>query len=326
MKRRLSLLLGLAAIAGEVASHETRPAYLEIEQLQGHQYQLAFRQPQISGRFLGLEVTSDCILVGEQQQTVGGSALESRWVEDCGEVPITQAGLRVQGLERTLVDTLVLVRTADGQEATYVLTPKAPTMAAAAKGLSFLPAYFTLGVEHLVFGIDHVAFLLALMYLLRGFRKLVIAITSFTLAHSLTLALAALELVRVPQQPVEAIIALSILVVGYEVVAGKQRSLLNEKPWTLTFAFGLLHGLGFAGAMAEIGLPDKSALTALLLFNLGIEAGQLLIVALVAIGLGLIRAARLAPPAWVHLAPIYVICSLASYWFIDRSVGILLGS
>ncbi|MGI9323482.1 MAG: HupE/UreJ family protein, partial [Pseudomonadales bacterium] len=176
----------LAAVAAPPASaHETRPAYLEIEQLEAHQYRFAFRQPQINGRFLGLSVASNCTLLGEPQQTVGSSALEDSWVADCGDAPVTESGLIVQGLERTLIDTLVLIRTKDGEETTQVLTPDSPALTVAGSGVPFVPAYFVLGVEHLIFGIDHVAFLLALMYLLRDTRKLIIAITSFTLAHSI---------------------------------------------------------------------------------------------------------------------------------------------
>lgn len=322
----LAMLLGLP----EAGAHETRPAYLEIQQLKGHQYSFVFRQPQLAGRYLGLAVASECEILEEPQQTLGRSSLEHSWTADCGDKPVTQAGLVVRGLERSLVDALVLIRSQDGSESSHVLTPNSPRLSEAGGGLAFVPAYFLLGVEHLVFGIDHVAFLLALMYLLRSLRSLVIAVTSFTLAHSVTLGAAALDLVRLSSQPVEALIALSILLVAHEAAGGGQDSALKRRPWSLAFVFGLLHGFGFAGALAETGLPEGSALMALLLFNLGIEAGQLAIIAVVAGAVWLLGRAplpRVAPGVShaVSHAPALAIGSLGGYWFIDRSLGLLLG-
>ena len=331
---RVILLATLAALGVTVSAHETRPAFLEIVEGEGGRHSFAFRQPQLAGRFLGLGVTSECEALGEPQQILGRSAVEHRWEADCGDLPLVRAGLRVRGLERSLVDVLVLVRGKDGTEAHYVLTPSAPVLSERGGGLAFVPAYFLLGVDHLVFGLDHVAFLLALMYLLRSLRVLVIAVTSFTLAHSVTLGMAALGLAQLPAAPVEALIALSIILVAHEIAAGREDSLLQRRPWALTFVFGLLHGFGFAGALAETGLPEGSALLALALFNLGIEAGQLAIIGLVVAALwlsGRLRAlaaggARLQPlPQFAVLAPVYGIGALGGYWFVDRSLGIVLG-
>ena len=319
----------------ETLAHETRPAYLEITQTDEQQYHFIFRQPRIAGRYLGLGVVSNCLMLGEMQHEAKTAALETRWDASC-EAGLFASGIRVSGLERTLIDTLVLVQLLDGSITNLILTPREPMLEATGGGIPFVPAYFGLGVEHLVFGIDHLAFLLALMYLLGNLKKLVIAITSFTVAHSITLGISALGFITVPQAPVEAVIALSILVVAWEITQGSEGSMISRYPWSLTFVFGLLHGLGFAGAMAEIGLPENSALTALLLFNLGIEAGQLLVVLLVLALTWLFNEGRRRMPSadallglgarnYLVRAPVYLIGGLACYWLAGRTLGLLGG-
>ena len=322
----LALLLLMVLVQDRALAHETRPAYLEITQTGEREYRFTFRQPQIQGRYLGLAVTSECRVQGEEGRQMTTAALETSWTAMC-EADLMGSGVRIAGLESTLIDTLVHIVFLDGDEMNVVLTPQEPVLELSGGGVAYLPAYLVFGVEHLVFGIDHVAFLLVLMYLLRDLKKLVIAITSFTVAHSVTLGLSAFGLVFVPQKPVEAIIALSILVVAYELTRPREGSLINDYPWSLAFVFGLLHGLGFAGAMAEIGLPESSALMALLLFNLGIEAGQLLVMALAGTLVFLWQRSgvqgRELLGRLVYFAPVYLIGGMACYWFIDRTLGIL---
>ncbi|HEX4857527.1 MAG TPA: HupE/UreJ family protein, partial [Usitatibacteraceae bacterium] len=187
-------------------------------------------------------------------------------------------------------------------------------------GWSVAGDYFRLGVEHILLGIDHLLFVLTLLLITRGGWKLVQTITAFTLAHSFTLALAALGLVHVPQAPVEAVIALSIAFVAAEIVRSRQGhdSVAARAPWSIAFAFGLLHGFGFAGALAEIGLPQGQIPQALLFFNLGVEAGQLLFIGAVLAALALILRVRLRPPRWVQQVPPYVIGSVAMFWAMQR--------
>ena len=186
-----------------------------------------------------------------------------------------------------------------------------------------VPVYLLLGIEHLVFGIDHVLFVLILLYLVSGWMNLLKVITSFTVAHSITLALSAFSVVSVSQQPVEALIALSITLLALEAL-GKGESLIRQQPWLVAFMFGLLHGLGFAGALSEIGLPDESRVMALFLFNVGIEIGQVVIVALaLALTAVVMRARPEIPRYWIH-APVFVVGGLSAYWVIDRSLAVLL--
>ena len=181
--------------------------------------------------------------------------------------------------------------------------------------------YTMLGVEHILLGIDHLLFVFALLLLVPGRRMLIWTITSFTLAHSVTLAAATLGWVRVPQAPVEAVIALSILFVAMEIVHWKQGrpGITRRWPWLVAFTFGLLHGFGFAGALSEIGLPEHAIPLSLLFFNLGVEAGQLMFIAAVLLlwaGLG-----RLRFPQWAWRVPVYAIGSLAAFWTIERIAG-----
>ena len=178
-----------------------------------------------------------------------------------------------------------------------------------------------LGVEHILLGFDHLLFVLALLILVPTTRKLIWTITSFTLAHSVTLAAATLGIVNIPQKPVEAVIALSILFVAIEIVHWKQGKpgITRQWPWLVAFTFGLLHGFGFAGALTEIGLPDHAIPLALLFFNRGVEAGQLLFIVAVLLVWGLMN--RLVWPTWAWRIPVYSIGSLAAFWTIDRIVS-----
>jgi hydrogenase/urease accessory protein HupE len=229
----------------------------------------------------------------------------------------------VHGLSATMVDVLVRVAFKDGRVVSRMLRPDAPsfvftkdTAGPAAGG------YFVLGVEHILFGIDHLLFVLALVLIVRGVGLLVKTITAFTVAHSITLALATLGVVHVPSAPVEAVIALSIVFVASEILRSRrgQRGLTERAPWLVAGAFGLLHGFGFAGALSEVGLPANDIPLALLFFNVGVEAGQLAFVAAALAVIALLR--RVPLPQWApNLAP-YAIGSLATFWVIERTTAI----
>ena len=189
------------------------------------------------------------------------------------------------GLAATMTDVLVRIENLDGTTQVTRVTPSSPSfvVSAAPGALEVCRTYLVLGVEHILFGVDHLLFVLALLILVKGWRKLVGTITAFTVAHSITLAAATLGFVHVPSKPVEATIALSIVFVACEIVHRRSgRTGLTEAwPWVIAFTFGLLHGLGFAGALREVGLPQNAIPLALLFFNVGVELGQLLFIGLV---------------------------------------------
>jgi hydrogenase/urease accessory protein HupE len=232
----------------------------------------------------------------------------------------------VDGLDRTSTDVLVRFEFGDGAGEARRLTAGAPafTIPDRASGLEVAQTYLLYGVEHIALGLDHIAFVLALLLLIDGGRRIVVTITAFTLAHSLTLGGAALGLVHVPGPPVEAAIALSIVFVASEVVhAGQGKPGLTWRhPALVAFVVGLLHGFGFAAALAEVGLPRDSIPVALAFFNVGVEIGQLLFIATVlcvlALGRRMLRAGHARQPARLSALPPYVIGSVAAFWLVQR--------
>jgi hydrogenase/urease accessory protein HupE len=231
--------------------------------------------------------------------------------------------LRIDGLSNTMTDALVRIEFADGREWIERLTPGTPgaIIPAGQSGWMVVVTYLKLGVEHILLGVDHLLFVLALILIAPNLRELIKAITAFTAAHSITLAAATLGFVHVPPKPVEATIALSIAFVALEIVRAREGSpgIAARAPWVVAFTFGLLHGFGFAGALSEIGLPAGHIPMALLFFNVGVEIGQLLFVAVVLSLAALVRLGRRPLPQWSALIPPYLIGSLAMFWVIQRA-------
>ncbi len=207
----------------------------------------------------------------------------------------------------------------------YIMIELGDFLAGSGSVLKAASRYTKLGFEHILEGLDHLLFVLALMIVVRDGWRLVKTITAFTIAHSITLALATFGFVNLPSGPVEAAIALSIVFLCVEIVhASKGRfSLTYSYPWIVAFAFGLLHGLGFAGALTEIGLPRGEIPIALLFFNVGVELGQLAFVLVILIALKMLATLRLGFPKWAELVPTYLIGTLAMYWTLERTAAIL---
>lgn len=322
------ILIAILLTASPAAAHESRPAYLEIREISSQQYEVLWKRPAIGDRVLGLSVRwpERCRnLASGAVQTVPGATIERRLL-DCDGGLIDQRVI-IGGLENTLTDVLVRVAFRDGTVQTNLLKPEAPWVDVAGPRPDFAVAseYAVLGVEHILLGIDHLLFVLGLVLIVRGAALLVKTVTAFTVAHSITLALATLGFITVPSAAVEAVIALSIVFLACELVrqVGGQQGLTARRPWLIAFAFGLLHGFGFAGALAEIGLPQGDIPLALLSFNVGVEAGQLLFVAVV---LGLLWAAARTlstTPTWLRQVPGYAIGSLAAFWFIERGASLV---
>ena len=264
-------------------------------------------------------------LVEPHLRELSDSLLERRVIEVSGGL----AGKRVEfvGLGGTITDVLVRVQLRDGAYSTSLIHPAQPWLEiTAARGpLAVAGAYLMHGIDHILLGYDHLLFVFALILIVRRTRVLVWTITAFTLAHSITLALATLGVVHLAGPPVEATIALSILLLAGEIVRLQrgEASLTARWPWLVAFCFGLLHGLGFASALMDIGLPRSDVPLALFTFNLGVELGQLAFVAAVLGALALAR--RLAIPARIQRyampAANYAIGSLAAFWFFQRLAG-----
>lgn len=325
MSRCLRSGLGIAALlwAAGVSAHELRPAYLELRATGGDTWSVLWKVPAREELRLSLTPRFDprCTRRGEPVTVHMGDHWADRWTMDC---PGGLAGTRVtvEGLSQTATDVLVRVVAPDRLAQTARLLPESPefTVAARARPSDVARTYLRLGVEHILGGVDHLLFVLALLILVREPRKVVATVTAFTVAHSITLALAALGVVQVPQAPVEAAIALSIVFVASEILRARsgRTDLAPRSPWLVAFAFGLLHGFGFAGALREAGLPHEAIPVALFFFDVGVELGQL---AFIAACLGLWRLVRRplsALPAWTGAVPAYTIGSVAMVWVIDR--------
>jgi hydrogenase/urease accessory protein HupE len=326
--RVLYTLALLILMQGTGLAHELRPGFLEITQTGVETYDVRFKVPARGDMRLGLYVRlpDECTDKAPPRTERAGNALLEQFAVQC---PGGLAGkhVSIDGLSGTFTDVVVRVESADGAVQATRLTPDQPsfTVAAAPTWLDTARTYFLLGVEHILLGIDHLLFVLALLLLVRNTWMLVKVITAFTVAHSITLAVAALGWAQIPQAPVEAVIALSIMFVAAETIRPKrdENDLVSKAPWVIAFAFGLLHGLGFGGALKEIGLPQTDIPLALLTFNLGVEAGQLLFV-FAALGLK-VAVYRLLDlkVSWARAAAGYGIGSLAAVWFVQR-VGIML--
>jgi len=243
----------------------------------------------------------------------------------------TEGGLAGKAIEfpnlsASRIDVLVRVERSDGTTQVGRVLPIEPRFVVTASPGAFEVArtYTVLGIEHILTGFDHLLFVLALVILVIGTRRLIATITAFTVAHSLTLFAATLGWIHVPGPPVEAVIALSIVFVAGEIVHARQGrpGLTQRYPWIVAFTFGLLHGLGFAGALAEVGLPPLSIPMALLFFNVGVEIGQLIFIAVVlaviAAGRWIARRLKSSPPSWLWRVPPYAIGGIASFWVVQR--------
>jgi len=301
-----------------------------LRQLDGPTYDLLWKVPARGDLRLGLYVRlpESCKPSESGTHFADGAYIERARLRCDGG--LVGKRIAIDGLEATRTDVLVRIERADGTTQTVRLTPEdtAFTVVAAQSGIAVAGAYFGLGVEHILLGIDHLLFVLALLFLVGSWPRLVATVTAFTAAHSLTLAAATLGWVHVPQKPVEAAIALSIVFVAADLLRPREASLTRRMPWVVAFAFGLLHGFGFAGALSATGVPAHAVPIALLFFNLGVEAGQLAFIAGVwVLFWGAHRlGARPNTSSWqvaraVSTPAAYAIGALAAFWSIERTVA-----
>jgi hydrogenase/urease accessory protein HupE len=333
--RRLALLL---AIVGSLLGHsarsdEVRPGYLELRQTAPDTYNLVLKIP-ARGDDLRLAVYVH-LPEGANDVTPpraalnGGAYIERRTIRRNGG--LTGQTIAIEGLSKTNTGVLVRIENLGGATQTERLSPVKTTFVVenTPSAWDVSTTYLRLGIEHILSGFDHLLFVLALVILVRDWRRIVLTVSAFTIAHSITLAAATLGMVDMPGPPVEAAIALSIALIAVEIV-NKQRgipSMAARWPWLIAFCFGLLHGFGFAGALAEVGLPHHAIPLALLFFNLGVEIGQLVFVAAVlTAGMLFRRAVALnVEPALAQIAvnrpevtAAYAIGAAGAYWLIER--------
>ena len=312
------------------SAHEVRPAYLEIKETVPGQFSLLWRTPVLSGMHLpvALKLPDDVRNLKEPVvQELADSLVERRWIE-AGPKGLAGKHIEFPGLQLTITDVLVRYAMLDGREGTAIVGPAQPWLeiAAAQSWLGVAGNYIVHGIEHILFGADHLLFVLGLLLIVKDRWMLLKTITAFTVAHSMTLGVATLGYANVPEVPLNAAIALSILFLGPEIVRSwrGQTSFTIRNPWVVAFAFGLLHGFGFASALTSAGLPRPDLPMALLSFNVGVEIGQLSIVSLVLLLERSFDILEIRWPRWVQALPGYTVGSLGACWTIQR-VAILLG-
>jgi len=307
-----SLLLSSQALA-----HEVRPAYLHIEEITDSVFQARWKQPVLSGRRLKLDPVfpEDCT-VSTGDISYNATSLIQSYRLDC---ELTSGVIRISGLEQTLTDVFVEVFYLNSDNKRALLKPADPQLELAGMESAKTSAYLWIGIEHIIFGWDHLLFVIGLVLLVKR-RQIIGVATAFTLAHSITLGLAAMGFINIPIRPVEILIAASIVFLAIEIIR-KNRGITGlsvERPYLIGFGIGLIHGCGFASALSEIGLPKDTELWALLLFNIGVELGQIFIICLfILLFVTLTKFAKLKPKL-MEITISYTIGTIAMFWFIDR--------
>lgn len=314
------LMLSMPAVA---VADELRPVSIQFEQASATGWTLGWREPRaplVNSEPARPVLPDNCELLNEPRIAIAPAVATGQAEVTCsGEIsgqaigwPFAVPGeaiLRVAPLERPVQ--------------VHRLTPEAPlaTVAGRPSSAQVWQSYFLIGVDHILAGWDHLLFVIALVLLVGGGWAVVKAATAFTIAHSITLAGTTLGLTGLPQRPVEALIALSIVFLAVEIARGTRKTLTRRLPWLVAFVFGLLHGFGFAGALREIGLPEGEVPAALISFNLGVEAGQLLVIAAVLAIVAALRSAKPGLEARAIQISSYPIGIIGSYWLVDRVIG-----
>lgn len=314
----------MATSASSLHAHESRPAYLEVKETAAGQYSLLWRTPLLSGMRLPVELEfPDDVrnLKSPATQELIDSVLTRCWIE-AGPNGLGGKRISFPGLQGTITDVLVRVELLDGRSWTAIVHPSQPwvEITAAQTRLEVMGAFVVQGIRHILFGADHLLFVLGLLLIVKDRWMLLKTITAFTIAHSITLAIATLGYAEAPMLPLNAAIALSILFLGPEIVRSwrGETSFTIRHPWVVAFAFGLLHGFGFASALTSAGLPKADLPIALLSFNGGVEIGQLSFVALVLLLERAFRILEVRWPRWAEALPGYTVGSLGAFWTVQR--------
>lgn len=322
------LLVNLAIGWTYAVAHPLAPALLDIREAGAGRTEVTWKTSlfRIPGTRLTPVLPAHCRQRDAPTGTEEGASVTLRWTVDCTPEGLVGHEVRVDGLGPAKVDALVRITLADGRLVQSVLRARAPSLTIPARPrlLDVVWDYFALGTEHILSGADHLLFVFGLLLLVQAARLLIATITAFTVGHSVTLTLAVLGVTNVSSRLTELVIALTVLALAMELSRDTPSpTLMRRFPWAMAFTFGLLHGLGFAGALRELGLPAGEIPAALLSFNAGIEAGQLGFV-LVVLGMRWLLAGMLVRlPHWIRWVPVYTMGSLAAFWCLQRSAALL---
>lgn len=321
--RVLALLAFFNCLAmGRVDAHESRPAYLEVKETAPGQYSVLWRTPVLSGNQLlvtlklpeGVEETETKIV-----QQLADSRVERRWI-DAGPDGLKGKQIEFVGLQFTITDVLARFEFLDGRELTLIARPSHPyvTVEGSQTSLQVALTYTVEGIRHIGSGFDHLLFVLALLLIVKSGWMLLKTVTAFTVAHSITLALASLGIFQLARPPIEVAIAMSILFLAPEILRQRrgETSFTLRHPWVVAFAFGLLHGFGFSSVLIDAGLPRSEIPVALLSFNVGVEIGQLVFITLLVLAWSVVRTLRFSWPRWSLQLPAYIVGTLGAFWVV----------
>lgn len=327
----LFIFLFWAGLFQPALGHESQPGSVELVEIGEDRYRVTWKAPIYYGKPhpARLELPESWQTLGQPTERRRANDIVFERVVTIGQRGLNGSILKFPGLETTITDVYVRVKRADGSQATSVVRPTKPWTELRGERPWYETSreYLFLGFHHILLGIDHLLFVLGLLLIVKNRMMLIKTITSFTVAHSVTLGIATLGYAQAPLPPLNAAIALSILFLGPEIVRVKrgQTSLTIRYPWLIAFGFGLLHGFGFASGLSTAGMPKAELPWALLCFNVGVELGQLLFVFT---ALGLVWAFRTLQvhwPRWVLWLPGYTVGSLGAYWTIQRTVMLIRG-
>jgi hypothetical protein len=324
----LALVLGTA-----VEAHTTLPAYLELNELgTTGTFQMIWRVPANEGLppAIAPVLPAHCYARENPSEVAAAASVFASGIVECGTAGLVGGRVRIDGLQFTLMDAMVRITFLDNTTVTRVLRgAESSFVVTKQKGTEQdVTGYVRLGFAHILGGIDHLMFVFGLLLLVTRAKPLVQAITAFTVAHSITLALAVFGVVRVAPAPIEAVIALSVVFLAVELMNQQrgQSGLTQRRPWLVAFAFGLLHGLGFAGTLSQIGIPQGDVPSALLFFNVGVELGQLAFIGAV-LWLGAsMRSLEMRMPRRIQIVQAYGLGTCASYWCLQRCALMIFGA
>ncbi len=326
---RLAAGVAIALAATSANAHPLSPTLLDLRQrADSTTFDVVWKTSvlRVPGSDLQPRLPEHCTVVDPMTAHEEADTLLRKWSVDCGERGILGAGVGFSGLGPAKIDGLVRVELANGRLVRGVVRSTEPTLTVPVEqeaGSVFLD-YLRLGFDHIIGGLDHLLFVFGLLLLVDSTRLLIKTITAFTVGHSVTLSLAALGLVRYPTRPIELIIALSVFLVAVELTReqGTKPTLMRRWPWIVAMGFGLLHGLGFAGALAEVGLPHQDIPLALFSFNVGIELGQLAFVFVILALQRVLHSTVGTIPRWAEMVPLYAMGSLAAFWCFERLAAV----
>jgi len=315
MKIKLLFIISFFLV-NSLHSHELNPSRLYIEEIDTNTYKVIWKYPTNSVQEGGVIFPESCVEYDKNLRKLEGKYLVDNFFIDC-QSSLKGKTIQIKGLSR-MIDALISIDYLDKKSFEGLSTVNNSQIIVPIEENRYPTSYFSLGVEHLLSGIDHILFVVGLILLVSGWLALIKTITAFTLAHSLTLGLSVYGLVNLPQSASEAIIALTIIYMALEISEKKQ---YKNTPWLIAFGFGLIHGLGFAGALSEIGFSEDSMLLSLLFFNIGIEVGQLLIIPFVVLFFWIIKKIELEKAIFRTFS--YLLGGIGSFWLIQRLLIII---